>query len=81
MIKPGLEILAGIPSHLYGFIGFVLVNASDELSMTWRLLIAGIVVGVIALPTVVSVGETLSPVSPRRWVTAPSPWARPRGRR
>ena len=66
VIKPGVEILAGIPSIVYGFIGFTILNGFIQeafLDDGASFLIAGIVVGVMALPTVVSVSEdTLSSV-------------------
>jgi phosphate transport system permease protein len=60
IIKPAIEILAGIPSIVYGFIGFQLLNGFVQdsfLDSGASFLIAGVVVGVMALPTVVSVAE------------------------
>lgn len=61
IVKPGVEILAGIPSIVYGFIGFTVLNTwvkvEFEVPTLGSMLIAGLVIGVMALPTVVSVAE------------------------
>ena len=59
--KPAIEILAGVPSIVYGFLGFVLLNEylMDQLQLSnyGSFFAVGIVVGLMALPTVVSVAE------------------------
>ncbi|MFB6108919.1 MAG: phosphate ABC transporter permease subunit PstC [Haloplanus sp.] len=61
VIKPAVEMLAGIPSIVYGFIGFNIVNTAMMaylgLSTLGSLFAVGLVIGVMALPTVVSVAE------------------------
>jgi len=60
IVKPGIEILAGIPSIVYGFIGFVIINqyTQNVLGTSYGSLFAvGFVIGLMALPTVVSVAE------------------------
>ncbi len=61
IVKPGIEMMAGIPSITYGFIGFVIINTYfyQELSTPTigNLFTVGMVIGVMALPTIVTVAE------------------------
>jgi phosphate transport system permease protein len=63
LLKPGIEILAGIPSIVFGYLGLVVLNPyfsgtnAFGLPGLGSLLAVGLVVGVMALPTVVSVAE------------------------
>jgi phosphate transport system permease protein len=69
VIKPAVEILAGIPSIVYGFIGFAVLNSFMQdafLDAGASFLIAGLVVGVMALPTTVSVAEDALSAVPDR---------------
>ncbi|MFB6070126.1 MAG: phosphate ABC transporter permease subunit PstC [Halanaeroarchaeum sp.] len=59
--KPAIELLAGIPSIVYGFIGYIVINSYMmdvfQLPTLGSLFVVGTVIGVMALPTVVSVAE------------------------
>ncbi|WP_435152562.1 phosphate ABC transporter permease subunit PstC [Haladaptatus sp. DFWS20] len=61
VVKPSIEIMAGIPSITYGFIGFVIINGYfyQELSTPTigNLFTVGLVIGIMALPTIVTVAE------------------------
>jgi len=60
IVKPAVEILAGIPAIVYGFIGFTVINpyVTDIFSVNPGAMFAiGLVIGFMALPTVVSVAE------------------------
>jgi phosphate transport system permease protein len=63
ILKPGIEILAGIPSIVFGYLGLVVLNPYFSSSSAFglpglgSLFAVGLVVGVMALPTVVSVAE------------------------
>jgi len=60
-IKPAIELLAGIPSVVYGFFGLVvltnLLRISLDLSSGATWLAGSIILGIMALPTIVSVSE------------------------
>lgn len=61
ILKPAVEILAGIPSIVYGFLGLVVLSqylfSEFDMPVYGSLLAVGLVVGVMALPTVISVAE------------------------
>ncbi len=61
VLKPAIELLAGIPSVVYGFFGLVIltevlrVTFSLESGLTW--LAGSILLAIMALPTITSVSE------------------------
>jgi phosphate transport system permease protein len=61
VLKPAIELLAGIPSVVYGFFGLVILTESLrvtfnlESGLTW--LAGSILLAVMALPTITSVSE------------------------
>jgi len=60
-LKPAIELLAGIPSVVYGFIGFVLLNSAImdyfNISNMGQYFAPSIILGIMALPTIASVAE------------------------
>ncbi len=61
ILKPAIELLAGIPSVVYGFIGFVLLNRAImnyfDISNMGQYFAPSIILGFMALPTITSVAE------------------------
>jgi len=61
VVKPGIELMAGIPSITYGFIGLTIVNqyfyVEFETPTIGSYFAAGLMIGIMALPTVVTVAE------------------------
>lgn len=61
VVKPAIELLAGIPSIVYGFFGLIVLTTWLRTSFdlpsgaTW--LAGSILLGIMALPTIVSVSE------------------------
>jgi phosphate transport system permease protein len=61
VLKPALEILAGIPTVVYGYFALVYItpflqNSFPDLS-TFNVLSASIVVGIMIIPTIASISE------------------------
>jgi len=60
-LKPAVELLAGIPSVVYGFFGLIVLTNVIRVSFdiptgeTW--LAASLLLGIMALPTIISVSE------------------------
>ncbi len=61
IIKPFIELLAGIPSVIYGFFGLVVVVPAIQqlfnLSVGETALAGSIMLGIIALPIIITIGE------------------------
>jgi len=61
ILKPAIELLAGIPSVVYGFFGLIVLTSFIRVTFdiptgeTW--LAASVLLGVMALPTIISVSE------------------------
>ena len=71
IIKPAVELLAGIPSVVYGFFGLLVLTNWIRVSFdvptgeTW--LAGSILLGIMALPTIVSVSEDAINAVPREF--------------
>lgn len=69
IVKPAVELLAGIPSVVFGFFGLIVltdwirVNFDVPTGETW--LAGSILLGVMALPTIISVSEDAISSAPR----------------
>lgn len=70
-LKVAVELLAGIPSVVYGFFGLVIVvpwlQATLSLPTGQTALAAALLLGVMALPTVASVSEDAVAAVPNAW--------------
>ena len=71
VLKPAVELLAGIPSVVYGFFGlifltnFIRVTFDLPTGETW--LAASVLLGIMALPTIISVSEDAISSVPREY--------------
>ena len=69
LLKPIIEVLAGIPSVIYGFIGAILLvpYLADSFNMIsgYSLLAGGMIIGVMTLPIVVSISDDSLKAVPR----------------
>jgi phosphate transport system permease protein len=61
ILKPLIELLAGIPSVVYGFFGLVvvvpLVQKTFGLAVGETALVGSIILGIMALPTIITIAE------------------------
>jgi phosphate transport system permease protein len=69
VLKPAIELLAGIPSVVYGFFGLVvlvpLIQGSLDLPVGESVLAGGVVLAVMALPTIITIAEDALRGTPR----------------
>lgn len=69
VLKPVIELLAGIPSVVYGFFGLItivpLIHDAFQLPVGETALAGSIVLGIMALPTIITVSEDAIRNTPR----------------
>jgi phosphate transport system permease protein len=71
ILKPATELLAGIPSVVYGFFGLVVLT--DVIRTTFNVptgetwLAGSILLGIMALPTIISISEDAISMVPREY--------------
>ena len=74
VLKPGVELLAGIPSVVYGFFGlvilvpFVRANTPDNVTGNGlSLLAASVLLGIMLLPTLITVAQSALDAVPKKY--------------
>ena len=69
ILKPLIELLAGIPSVVYGFFGLViivpLIQRTFNLPVGETALAGSVVLGIMALPTIITISEDAMRNTPR----------------
>lgn len=69
IVKPLVELLAGIPSVVYGFFGLIvivpMVQSAFRLDVGETIMAGSIVLGIMALPTIVTIAEDALRTTPR----------------
>jgi phosphate transport system permease protein len=69
ILKPLIELLAGIPSVVYGFFGLIIIVPSIqklfELPVGETALAGSIILGIMALPTIITISEDAMRTTPR----------------
>ena len=71
ILKPAIELLAGIPSVVYGFFGLIVLT--DVIRTTFDIptgetwLAGSILLGIMALPTIISISEDAISMVPREY--------------
>ena len=70
VLKPGVELLAGIPSVVYGFFGLVVMVPFIRANMPGRglsLLAAAVLLGIMILPTIITVAQSALDAVPKKY--------------
>jgi phosphate transport system permease protein len=71
VVKPAIELLAGIPSVVYGFFGLIVltnwIRISFEVPSGESWLAGSLLLGIMALPTIISVSEDAISAVPREY--------------
>ena len=84
ILKTGIEMLAAIPSVVLGFIGMTTlvpwVRKSFHLPTGLTALSGSIMLGLMAMPTIISISEDAINAVPKSYKEGPWPWGRPAGR-
>lgn len=71
IVKPAIELLAGIPSVVYGFFGLIILTTwiqdylGAPIGTTW--LAGSIILGIMAVPTITTVAEDAIKAVPREY--------------
>ena len=69
-LKPGVELLAGIPSVVYGFFGLVVIVPFIRTNMPGNglsLLAAAVLLGIMILPTIITVAQSALDAVPKKY--------------
>ena len=69
-LKPGVELLAGIPSVVYGFFGLVLIVPFIRSNMPGNglsLVAAAVLLGIMILPTIITVAQSALDAVPKKY--------------
>lgn len=70
VLKPGVELLAGVPSVVYGFFGLVLIVPFIRTNMPGNglsLLAAAVLLGIMILPTIITVAQSALDAVPKKY--------------
>lgn len=74
LLKPIMEILAGVPSVIYGFFGFIFVapkiQSAFDLPVGQTILTGGIILAAMVLPIIISVSEDAINSIPKKYKEA-----------